>query len=239
MQCFAHIIFSSVSNAVLRIQAPVHDGQRSSYRMCTHVRLGNNESGDFKSKGRGSTNTTRTLDEILLSARWHAAAVRARAGDQYPVSLFVASDSEAPFEYLRDNAPPDWRFLQIAQERPDDGVWFGTHGKNPNTAQMTRASQALNMQIAMADMLSLASCDLFMIPDIISSFQMMPLLVAPARRTEVCVLAGGETRPHGDLDGDLTMIERRREYCYCNLTIVHAEEHHACRRGGAGLNHTR
>ena len=123
-----------------------------------------------------------------------------------PVSLFVASDYAFAFEYLRQAAPSDWSMLEIPQTRPDSGVWFGQHGA---ANFKVRAS---NIQHAMADMLSLASCDLFLVPDnTISSFAVVPMLMAPAHRTEVCLGRLGLNGRRASSQGP----RGTQSFCYC------------------------
>ena len=171
-------------------------------------------------KGRSSLNVTRTLDGIIEAARSHASML---AGQ--PVSLFVASDYAFAFEYLRQAAPSDWSMLEIPQTRPDSGVWFGEYGAANFEAQKSDQVRASNMQIAMADMLSLASCDLFLVPDnTVSSFAVVPMLMAPAHRTEVCFLGRSLNGWRASSQGP----HSTQSFCYCNMTLIDASQNHSC-----------
>jgi len=190
-QALAKSMQDSLSTLVLSYLTPL----RSQYskiglHLCTHVRQGNNEAGDWESK------EWRHIDLMpVLRGTLSAMASFAETRGAQDVTVFVASDNAAVRPWFGDNAPEGWRVIASGKEfpKPESGVWFGEHGSKTN-AVLNRTQKYEAMASAVADVLALGECDALFIPNY-SSFNLVGIILARYFRHPVFFLQrGGSTR---------------------------------------------
>mmetsp|Transcript_12577 Transcript_12577/g.14298 ORF Transcript_12577/g.14298 Transcript_12577/m.14298 type:complete len:403 (-) Transcript_12577:117-1325(-) len=144
--------------------------------ICTHVRQGNNETGDWQQKTWRHINlhtimtaTQRAMEQLVLSRNATAA------------SIYVASDNGDVQPWFEANIPKNWTVIQPGKRmpKPDKGVWFGAHGSSTNQLlNQTMKNEALAE--AMADVFALGECEALFIPNY-SSFSYAGIALTKAR----------------------------------------------------------
>ena len=152
----------------------------SELHLCTHVREGNNETGDWLHKTWRHIDLIPTLNATLLSMQSLAAQNGAKK-----VSIFVASDNKKARSWFVQNVTTDWNVIQPVKElpRPESGVWFGEHGSKTNQ-KLGQYEKHEAMAEAVADVFALGKCDALYIPNY-SSFSMIGIIMMRAEWRKV------------------------------------------------------
>ena len=148
--------------------------------ICTHVRQGNNETGDWANK------KWRHVDlQTLLNSTYIEMEKFVLSRNASMVSIYVASDSDEARPWFDANVPKNWNVIQPKKvmPKPDNGVWFGQAGsKTAAILNQTMKNEA--MAEATADVFALGECDALMIPNY-SSFSYSGIALTRARGNPV------------------------------------------------------
>jgi len=151
-----------------------------SLHLCSHIREGNNEIGDWKDKPWRHIDVLHTTNVTLHSMMTFAKSLEVREG-----TIFVASDNVDVRPWFEEHAPPGWKVVLPPKTTPlpETGVWFGEHGSTTNDVlNSTQKNEA--MAEAVADIFALGDCDGLWIPNY-SSFTLLSIILARADNTSV------------------------------------------------------
>ncbi len=176
------LLADNLSPLVLSFLQPLREQYaKSDLHLCTHIREGNNETGDWQRKKwrhidlQSTLNQTLTYMEKLAKTRKNATKV----------SVFVASDTTKSRTYFEENAPPNWHIVKPAKElsRPETGIWFGEATSTTNEV-LSQEEKNEAMAEAVSDVFALGECDALFIPNY-SSFSAVGMMLARAKRRQV------------------------------------------------------
>jgi hypothetical protein len=185
-QAIVKSLAQNLSPLVLSFLAPMRDQSiHSDLHLCTHVRDGNNETGDWNDK------TWRHIDLFpMLNTTLEHMDMFARSRNASKVSVFVASDNNKAFPWFEENISVHWNMIKPAREssRPESGVWFGEHGSRTNE-NMTQQEKDDAMAEAVADVFALGECDALFVPNY-SSFNLVGIILTRAERKKVFFRGG-------------------------------------------------
>ena len=183
----AHSIAKTLSEylspLVLSFLLPLRSQYASEYNtlhLCSHIREGNNETGDWKGKTWRHIDTHHTSNSTLSSMIAFAKGRGATGG-----TIFVASDNSDVRPWFEQHAPKGWKVVAPTKflPRPETGVWFGEFGSKTNRVlNSTQKNEA--MAEAVADVFALGECDGLWIPNY-SSFSLLSIILARADNTSV------------------------------------------------------
>lgn len=179
----AKALSESLSPLVLSFLLPLRSQYATQYNtlhLCSHIREGNNESGDWKGKTWRHIDTHHTSNSTLSSMMAFAKGRGATRG-----TIFVASDNSDVRPWFEQHAPVGWKVVAPTKflPRPETGVWFGEHGSKTNLVlNATQKNEA--MAEAVADVFALGECDGLWIPNY-SSFTLLSIILARADNTSV------------------------------------------------------
>lgn len=161
------------------------DPMREQYRdselhLCTHIRQGNNETGDWERKTWRHFDFDTVANATLASMRRHAVASGAKK-----VTVFVASDSDKTRPWFESHIPEGWSVVRPGKvlPRPESGVWFGEHGSKTN-AVLSQKERDEAMAEAVADVFALGECDALYLPNY-SSFSQVGIMLTRAEGNRV------------------------------------------------------
>mmetsp|Transcript_25773 Transcript_25773/g.30376 ORF Transcript_25773/g.30376 Transcript_25773/m.30376 type:complete len:401 (-) Transcript_25773:126-1328(-) len=163
--------------AQLNKAAKSNDGHMS---ICTHVRQGNNETGDWERKPWRSIDLGAVLNSISVVMK---SLVESRNATM--ATIYVASDNESVRPWFDSNVPKNWEVIQPKKVllKPKNGVWFGEHGSKTGAAlSQTMKNEA--MAEGMSEVFALGECDALIIPNY-SSFSILSIALMKARKNPV------------------------------------------------------
>jgi len=168
----------SLTPLVLSYLNPIREQQQQSdLKLCTHIREGNNELGDWEIKPWRHIN----LKSILISTHQSMVEYASTVGATN-VTLFVASDNTDSRPWFESNVDTRWKVISPVKkiQKPENGVWFGE--ANSTTANMLSTKQQEEaMAEAIADVFALGECDALFIPNY-SSFSFPGISLARAQK---------------------------------------------------------
>jgi len=148
--------------------------------MCTHVRQGNNEVGDWQDK------TWRHIDLKTVLHSTHSVMKKfVLSSNATMASIYVASDNPEVSLWFGSHISKHWNLIQPKKvmPKPKHGVWFGQHGsKTSHVLNKTMKNEA--MAEAAAEMFILGECDALIIPNY-SSFSFPSIALTKARHKPV------------------------------------------------------
>jgi len=165
------------------IRAQLHKGAKDKsghMSVCTHVRQGNNETGDWERKSWRHFDFEAVLNGINAVIRNLVESRNATT-----TSIYVASDSETVRQWFDANVPNNWGVIQPKKimPKPKNGVWFGEQGSSTGAAlNQTMKNEA--MAEAIAEIFALGECDVLIIPNY-SSFSYISISLMTARKNPV------------------------------------------------------
>lgn len=171
---------------------------RNGLHLCTHIREGNKERGDWKDKSWRHIDLHSTLNNTLAAMKKIAFLTQATATGNVSaaakVSIFVASDNESARPWFERHVPKNWHVVKPGKSlpRPEAGVWFGQHGSKTNQ-NLTRDQKDEAMAEAVADVFALGECDSLFIPNY-SSFSLIGITLTRAERKKVFFLGSNNDR---------------------------------------------
>ena len=161
------------------------DPMREQYRdsdlhLCTHIRQGNNETGDWEKKKWRHIDFHTVANATLSSMRHHAVTSGATK-----VTVFVASDSDKTRPWFESHVPEGWSVVRPGRvlPRPESGVWFGEALSSTN-AVLSQKERDEAMAEAVADVFALGECDALYLPNF-SSFSQVGIMLARAEGNRV------------------------------------------------------
>ena len=185
-QAIVKTLAQNLSPLVLSFLTPMR-GQSidSDLHLCTHVREGNSETGDWKAKRWRHFDLFPVLNSTLVHMDMFA-----RSRNATKVSVFVASDNKKAFSWFEENISANWNMVKPVRtlSRPETGVWFGEWGSNTN-ANMTQQEKEEAMAEAVADVFALGECDALFVPNY-SSFNLVGIMLTRAERKKVFFQGG-------------------------------------------------
>jgi len=178
--------------------------------LCTHVRQGNNETGDWEDK------TWRHIDvKAVLNSTRSAMESFVRSSNATMASVYVASDNAEVRPWFGANIPKHWNLVQPEKfmPKPENGVWFGEWGsKTSDVLNQTMKIEA--MAEATAEVFVLGECDALFIPNY-SSFSQPSIVLTNARKKHVFFRSGTEFKEmstfKGFRDGQNTEVDGQAE----------------------------
>ena len=141
------------------------DPLRAEYRevhLCAHLRVGNNETGDWQSKSWRHVEMSVVRNGTLEDMKKY---VSSSGTSPSKVSVYVASDDATLRPWFAKAAPPEWTVLSssVAPALPASGVWFGEHGSK-TSAGLSQEEKNLKMAEAVADVFALGECSALWVP---------------------------------------------------------------------------
>ncbi|EJK77445.1 hypothetical protein THAOC_00725, partial [Thalassiosira oceanica] len=153
------------------------DPMREQYRdselhVCTHIRQGNNETGDWERKKWRHIDFGTVANATLAAMRRHAEASGATK-----VTVFVASDSDSARPWFEAHVPEGWELVRPGRvlPKPESGVWFGESGST-TSAVLSQKERDDAMAEAVADVFALGECDALYVPNY-SSFSQVGIML--------------------------------------------------------------
>jgi hypothetical protein len=180
---------NSLSPLVMSFLSPLREQySKSGLHMCTHVREGNNEMGDWANKKWRHLDLMPILSGTL-AAMQHFAQER---GITNAVTLFVASDNHIVREWFRGHISESWTVISPGKivPPPESGVWFGQHGSQTNSI-LNQSQKDEAMAEAASDVFALGECDALYIPNY-SSFSMLGITLMRSERRPVFFRVNGD-----------------------------------------------
>lgn len=180
-QALATTLRDAASSLVLSFLNGIrHQSVDQDIKLCLHVRMGNNETGDWNDKkwrhiadiGSLMKNTVEAMKSFVRNTKGASSSTR--------VSVFTASDSKIDL-----HVPEGWKIIKPFKTvgKPKEGVWFGEHGSKTNT-NLTISQRNEAMAEALSDVLALGECDGLFIPNY-SSFTVLSIILSRARKRSV------------------------------------------------------
>jgi len=148
--------------------------------ICTHVRQGNNETGDWERKPWRSIDLDAVLNSTSVVMK---NLVKSRNATM--ATIYVASDNESVRPWFNSHTPKNWEVIQPKKvsPKPKNGVWFGEFGsKTGDALSQTMKNEA--MAEAIAEVFALGECDALIIPNY-SSFSLLSIALMKARKSPV------------------------------------------------------
>ena len=154
--------------------------QDSELHLCTHIRQGNNETGDWEMKKWRHIDFQTVANATLTSMRRDAEASGATK-----VTVFVASDSDNARPWFEARIPEGWKLVRPGRvlPKPESGVWFGEATSDTNTV-LSQKERDDAMAEAVADVFALGECDALYVPNY-SSFSQMGIMLTRAEGNRV------------------------------------------------------
>ncbi|KAL7526703.1 hypothetical protein ACHAXR_001611 [Thalassiosira sp. AJA248-18] len=183
-QSIVKLLNEKLSPLVLSFLTPIRQqSYTSDLHLCTHIREGNNETGDWAKKLWRHIDLNATLNATLDSMK--SLAKKWKNGGARRVTVFVASDTPKSRPWFRDNAPPGWHIVQPGKELPppENGVWFGEY-KSDTNKHLNQTEKDNAMAEAVADVFALGECDALFIPNY-SSFSVIGIIQMRAEKRMV------------------------------------------------------
>ena len=171
----------SLGPLVLSFLDPIRERVRNSeLHLCTHVRQGNNETGDWENKQWRHIDFEAVTNATLTSMRQYAETKNASR-----VTVFVASDSGKTRPWFEEHVPLEWEVVRTGKElpKPESGVWFGEHYSETN-AVLSQTERDERMAEAVADVFALGECDALYVPSF-SSFSQVGIMLTRAERNRL------------------------------------------------------
>ncbi len=148
-------------------------------KICSHIRQGNNETGDWQGK------TWRHIDtDVVLSSLRDA--MKEFSQNSKHVSIFIASDNRRLIqEWFESNKPSHWKIVKSDKEvpMPENGVWFGAHGSETSKG-LSQEQKNVAMAEGVSEIFALGECDALFIPNY-STFSIPGITLSRARRKSV------------------------------------------------------
>ena len=145
-------------------------------KLCLHVRMGNNEKGDWELK------TWRHIEDMesLMKNTVNAMKSVVENTNATKISVFTASDTNIDLP-----VPKEWKIIKPSKTigKPTEGVWFGDQRSETNK-NLTQNVKNEAMAEAVSDILALGECDGLFIPTY-SSFTYLSILLARARNRSI------------------------------------------------------
>lgn len=207
-QSIVKSLSDNLSSRVLSFLDPLRNQYASKHgrnglHLCTHIREGNNEIGDWERKSwrhidlhSTLNNTLAAMKDVVFSTQATTGNVSAaaRVNKHGKVSIFVASDNERARPWFEMHVPKNWHVIKPGKSlpRPEAGVWFGQHGSKTNQ-NLTRDQKDEAMAEAVADVFALGECDSLFIPNY-SSFSFIGITLTRAERKKVFFLGSDNGR---------------------------------------------
>ena len=176
-----HMLRDNLSPLVRSFLDPMREQYRDSeLHLCTHIRQGNNETGDWEKKKWRHIDFDTVANATLASMRRHAVASGATK-----VTVFVASDSDKTRPWFESHVPEGWSVVRPGKvlPRPESGVWFGEALSQTN-AVLSQKEKNEAMAEAVADVFALGECDALYLPNY-SSFSQVGIMLTRAEGKRV------------------------------------------------------
>lgn len=171
----------NLSPLVLSFLDPMREQYRDSeLHVCTHIRQGNNETGDWERKKWRHIDFETIANATLATMRHHAEESGAKK-----VTVFVASDSGKTRPWFESHVPEGWSVVRPGRvlPRPERGVWFG-EAMSPTNAVLSQKERDEAMAEAVADVFALGECDALYLPNF-SSFSQVGIMLTRAEGNRV------------------------------------------------------